>query len=80
MSSKHPPLTFKEVVHGLRQLGFEPRKQKATSHQHWVKVSNGRMHKVTVDQPKAPFTGDLVKSMASQAGVSKEEFYRACRN
>lgn len=35
--------------------------------------------KVTVDQPKSPFTHDLVKSMASQAGVSKDEFYRACR-
>jgi hypothetical protein len=30
-----------------------------------------------VDCPKEPFTGDLVASMARQAGVSKREFYAA---
>jgi len=33
--------------------------------------------KVTVDCPKQPFTDFLVKSMASQAGVSVRDFYKA---
>ena len=78
MSSKHPPLTCKEVKRGLKKLGFEPRKQNGTSHEHWVKVKGGKLFKVTVDCPKEPFTGDLIKSMSSQAGVSKDEFYKAC--
>lgn len=78
MSSQHPPLTCKEVKIGLRKLGFEPRPQNATSHEQWVKVVAGKLYKVTVDCPKAPFTHDLIKSMVSQAGVSKKEFYKAC--
>lgn len=79
MSSQHPPLTYRDVTHGLKQLGFTPRPQKSTSHEQWVKIINGRIYKVTVDRPKEPFTGDLIKSMAFQAGVSKQEFYRVCR-
>lgn len=79
MSSRYPPLTAKEVKRGLRKLGFEPRKRKSgTSHEQWVKVINGKIFKVTVDEPKQPFTQDLIKSMASQAGVSKDKFYEAC--
>jgi predicted RNA binding protein YcfA (HicA-like mRNA interferase family) len=78
MSSHHPPLTFKEVKAGLKKLGFEPRPQKSTSHEHWVKKENGRIYKVTVDAPKSPFSQDLISSMAKQAGISKNDFYRAC--
>jgi hypothetical protein len=42
-----------------------------------VKTAGGRLYKVTVDCPKEPFTGDLVASMARQAGVRKREFYAA---
>lgn len=77
MSSQNPQLTCKEVKQILKNLGFEPRKTKATSHEHWVKVSNGSLLKVTVDCPKAPFGQDLIKSMANQAGVSKRNFYAA---
>ena len=78
MSSKHPPLTYREVTRGLKNLGFAPRKKTGTSHEQWVKIVAGRIHKVTVDAPKQPFTHDLVKSMAAQAGVSKGTFYEAC--
>lgn len=79
MSSKHPPLTAKQVKRGLKYLGFEARPQKSgTSHQHWVKIVNGRLYKVTVDSPQSPFSHDLIKSMASQAGKSTNEFYKAC--
>jgi predicted RNA binding protein YcfA (HicA-like mRNA interferase family) len=63
----------------LKTLGFEEQKQKGTSHQHWKKIDNGRLYKVTVDCPKAPFSHDLIKWMASQAGVSKKEFYDALK-
>jgi len=77
MSSKHPPLSCKDVKDGLKQLGFTFRNQKG-SHEQWVKIEGGTLYKVTVDCPKEPFTHDLIKSMASQAGVSKEKFYKAC--
>jgi hypothetical protein len=79
MSSKYPPLTTKQVKRGLKILHFKPRpRTSGTSHEHWVKIVNGRIYKVTVDSPKSPFSHDLIKSMASQAGVSKKEFYKAC--
>jgi hypothetical protein len=42
-----------------------------------VKTAGGRLYKVTVDCPKEPFTGDLVASMARQAGIRKRKFYAA---
>ena len=79
MSGKFPPLEYRDVVRGLKRMGFEERKQKATSHAQWVKFANGRIFKVTVDRPKAPYGPILILSMASQAGVSKKEFYKQCK-
>lgn len=79
MSGKHPPLTCKQVKQILSSLGFIPRPQKGTSHEQWVKDAGGTRFKVTVDCPKAPFSPDLIKSMATQAGVSKKEFYAALK-
>lgn len=79
MSGFFHPLTCKEVKRILKAFGFNPRPIKGTSHEHWVKYSpEGRLlGKVTVDCPNAPFSPDLVSSMAKQAGVSKREFYAA---
>ena len=33
MSSKHPPLTYREVARGLKNLGFTPRKKTGASHE-----------------------------------------------
>lgn len=79
MSSKYPPLEYRDVIRGLKKLGFEQRPTKGTSHEQWVKVEGGKLFKVTVDRPKAPFSQILITSMASQAGVSKKEFYKACQ-
>jgi len=47
------------------------------SHEQWVKEENGRLYKITLDCPKAPFSQTpLLKSMAEQAGVKKKDFYR----
>jgi hypothetical protein len=60
----------------LGQLGFELRPKKSgTSHEDWVKKHEGRFYKVTVDCPKAPFSPDLISSMAHQAGVTKGVIY-----
>ncbi|MGH8478210.1 MAG: type II toxin-antitoxin system HicA family toxin [Gammaproteobacteria bacterium] len=75
--AKHRPLTCREVKMILKNLGFAPRPQKGTSHEQWVKDDGGKRHKVTVDCPKEPFTHDLIRWMARQAGVSREAFYAA---
>lgn len=61
-------------------MGFTEYPQKGTSHQHWKKVVNSKLFKVTVDCPKAPFSKTLVKSMAEQAGVSVSVFLEYCNN
>jgi len=73
MSGQYPPLSCAEVKAILKKMGFSPRTQKGTSHEQWVKEHPFR--RVTVDCPKAPFDGDLIKYMCLQAGVSKKEFY-----
>ena len=74
---RYHPLTCKEVKKILKNLGFTEQKQSGTSHQHWKKIVNGRLYKVTVDCPKQPFGHDLIKWMSQQAGVSKKQFYDA---
>jgi len=78
MSRWKRPLEAREVYAILRNLGFAPRKQNGTSHEHWVPIDPAAsFRKVTVDEPKAPFGEFLVRSMARQAGVSLREFYDA---
>lgn len=77
MSGVYPPLTCKEVKTILANLGFVARPRAGTSHEQWVKTAGERFYKVTVDCPKAPFSQDLISSMARQAGVSKKQFYNA---
>lgn len=76
MSRWKRPLTCKEVKRILQSLGFHYRNTEG-SHENWIKDEGGRRWKVTVDCPKQPFTDFLIKSMASQAGVSVREFYKA---
>ena len=80
MGQKYRPLTCKEVKAILKKLGFTPRPRKGTSHEQWVKDTNQRRYKVTVDCPKAPFSQDLVTFMANQAGLTKKQFYRELDN
>jgi hypothetical protein len=56
-------------------MGFKPRPQKGTPHEQWVGEVGGKFRKVTVDCPKAPFSPDLISSMAKQAGVTKKIIY-----
>jgi len=74
VSGQHPPLTCSQVKGVLTYLGFSFYTQKGSSHEQWKKA--GHPGKVTVDCPKAPFSHDLVGYMATQAGVTKKEFYK----
>lgn len=77
MSPKHRPLTCKEVKCILRNLGFTPEKRSSTSHEKWTKTADGKRRIVTVDCPKEPFGNDLIRYMALQAGVTRDQFYSA---
>lgn len=76
MSRWKKPLTCREVKRILTKLGFSYRNTEG-SHENWVRQDENRRWKVTVDCPKAPFSDFLIKSMASQAGVSVKDFYKA---
>jgi uncharacterized protein YneF (UPF0154 family) len=76
MSAQHPPLNCDEFKSVLSKMGFVKRtKRTGTSHEDWVATIDGVFYKVTVDCPKAPFSQDLIKSMAKQAGVTKKTIY-----
>jgi hypothetical protein len=76
MSGQHPPISCSDFKDILRKLGFEPRAKKTgTSHEDWVLKIPGQFRKVTLDCPKAPFSQDLISSMAKQAGVTKKKIY-----
>jgi len=75
MSKEQPPITCKELKAILAYLGFVFDTQRG-SHEQWVMIKNNRKYKVTVDCPKAPFSQELIKNMATQAGCAKKDFYR----
>jgi hypothetical protein len=78
MSGHHPPLTCDQFKTVLSRLGFVKRPQRSgTTHEDWVKTEGGKFYKVTVDCPKAPFSQELISSMARQAGVTKQTIYDA---
>lgn len=78
--SKTPPVHHKEAVRALKALGFVQKAQKATSHTQWIRDEPGRRWKVTLDQHDAPYTRFLLKSIASSAGVSVQEFVRLAKS
>ena len=75
MSGEYPPITCKELKAILTFMGFSFDTQKG-SHEQWVLIKNKRKYKVTVDCPKSPFSQELLKSMAAQAGKTKRDFYK----
>jgi predicted RNA binding protein YcfA (HicA-like mRNA interferase family) len=76
MSSENPPLTCADVKAILKYLGFSAEKNRATSgsHEQWTNPALPG-EKVTVDCPNAPFSQNLITSMANQAKSNKKTFY-----
>lgn len=70
-------LNCRDVKSTILWLGFQFKSQKG-SHEHYHGEFNGVYRKVTIDCPKAPFTGFLIRSMASQAGLGSRQFWELC--
>ena len=79
MPKKYPPLTDREVTAVLRELGFQYSHSEG-GHDFYKGTHSGKNWKVTVDPKESPFNDFLLKSMISQAGVSRDQFYGATKN
>ena len=71
-----PPLSIHELLDVLRALGFQYARSTG-GHDFYTAERHGTKYKVTVDPKCAPFSVDLLKSMCSQAGCSRKDFYGA---
>lgn len=78
-AKKLTPLKYSEVIAGLKALGFEMKPKTGTSHEQWIKYGDNTKWVVTVDKHHAPFSRDLIKSMARQAGMDARKFHALCR-
>ncbi|MCE2029251.1 type II toxin-antitoxin system HicA family toxin [Sessilibacter corallicola] len=82
--TRKTPLSAREVQKGLAAAGFEKRPQKATGHEQWVRTdldSKGKatFRKVTLSPHNEPFRGEILKSIASQAGLKNvNQLYELC--
>jgi len=72
-----PQLDCRDVKRLLKLLGFQQIPTHRGSHEKFSAFARGRTRHVTVDCPKAPFSRDMVHSMSSQAGLTRDEFYAA---
>jgi len=79
MPKKYPPLSTSEVVAILNALGFWY-SHSTGGHDFYKATHSGRNWKVTVDPKESPFNDFLLKSMISQAGVSRDQFYAATKS
>ena len=76
--TKRPPLTSREVERGLKSAGFVEQPGTGTSHVKWILKTPTTKLVVTVDAHHSPFSKTLIASMASQAGMSVNQFYELC--
>jgi len=78
MPKKYPPLTDTEVVAILIALGFAY-SHSSGGHDFYKAAHGGKHWTVTVDPHDSPYDAFLLKSMISQSGYSREQFYRATK-
>lgn len=77
MPSKYPPLTPAEVRAILSRKGFQ-QVRGGGSHEQWEHANvGGQRRLVTVDAAERDFGVKLMKTMISQSGLTREEFYGA---
>lgn len=77
-NKKLTPLKYEEVIRGLKLMGFELKPRTGTSHEQWILKNSKGKWVVTVDKHHAPFSRDLIKSMAKQAGLKDRKFHALC--
>jgi predicted RNA binding protein YcfA (HicA-like mRNA interferase family) len=75
---RYPPLTPSEVCAILTEWSFK-RKNQEGSHRQYEGVIKGQRKIVTVDMAEDDFDDFLVKSMISQSGLTREQFYGATK-
>lgn len=75
MPKRYPPLTPKEVKAIVAALGFVYDRNHG-DHEEWKRAPHGD-RTVTIDTGEREFDDYLLKSMIRQAGVTREDFYRA---
>jgi predicted RNA binding protein YcfA (HicA-like mRNA interferase family) len=68
-----------DVARALRKLGFEEEPRKGTNHERWRCFRDGRLWKVTVSCHNGEVHAKDVKSIRTQAGVSKKDWANACQ-
>jgi len=75
---RYPPLTPGEVVSIVKALNFTLKRQQG-SHAHYEKLAqDGKTRRlVTIDMAKSEFRPELIKSMISQSGYDRKQFYGA---
>jgi len=72
------PLKCRDVKRALTTLDFKEQPGGGSSHSQWEKIDEyGHKHKVTVDCHKGEVRAIDVRSIISQAGVTKKQFYDA---
>jgi predicted RNA binding protein YcfA (HicA-like mRNA interferase family) len=72
----HTPQPCAKVRRAVERLGFVKTNQEG-SHEQYEKIVDGRKYKVTVDCHHGEVSAKVIKSIVSQAGVSKLEFLKA---
>lgn len=78
MKFRYVPMKCADVRRVLIGLGFVLEPRTGTNHEKFKCVRNGKMRKVTVSCHKGEVQARDVKSIISQAGLSKSEWAEAC--
>lgn len=74
------PVTYREFIKVLKELGFELKSHNGTSHEQWQHINfNGSRRLVSVSGHHAPYAKWLLVSMLRQAGLSKKELISCIR-
>lgn len=77
MGFRERPVTAREFIKLLKNLGFELERQRSGAHEQWMHPRfEGKRRAVTVSQHNAPFHGKILKFMRNQAGLSKRELWK----
>ena len=72
------PLKCRDVQRALETLNFKPTHQTG-SHSRWEAIVDGVKRKVTLDCHRGEVRALDVKSIISQAGVTKAQFFNAMK-
>lgn len=76
---KYPPLKNREVIGILTALGFTPVRQES-SHAQYERVADANHPRALVTVDNYPdFEERMIKSLISQSGFSREDFYGATK-